>query len=163
MSAQTKPNWGFRAYVASVALISLPLTVRVADATAQPPQTTPSLRALQSSVVGLQGELAALRAGESSHSAEYFFNAVTIIIAVAAGIIAVAAIIATVVGYRMVRSYVASEFATRADSAFEEHGKPRIEASLKDAEGRLATKLEEIDEKLSAEIELFRQAGGRTS
>jgi hypothetical protein len=163
MPNQTKPSWDLRRFAASVALISVPLTAWAVDATAQPPQATPPLRALQSSVVRLQGELAAVRAGESSHSAEYFFNAVTIIIAVAAGIIAVVAIITTVVGYRMVRSYVASEFTARADSAFEEHGKPRIEASLQDSEERLGAKLEEINEKLGAEIELFRQAGGRAS
>jgi hypothetical protein len=134
----------------------------VADAEARPSQAAPSLQALQSSLVGVRRELTALRAGEASHSAEYFFNAVTIIVAVAAGIIAVVAIIATVVGYRMVRSYVASEFATRADSAFEEHGRPRIEASLKDAETRLEAKLGELDEKLGEEIDQFREASGRT-
>jgi hypothetical protein len=87
---------------------------------------------------------------------------VTIVVAVAAGLIAVAAIIATVVGYRMVRSYVASEFASRAESAFDEHGKPQIEVAIGDAEARLTAKLDEMDTKLAAEIDQFRQASVRT-
>jgi hypothetical protein len=153
-------RWRLRAYLASTPPVLFLL--RPGDVAAQLPQENAAVRALRSSLARVSGEVGALRAGESSHSAEYFFNAVTIIVAVAAGLIATAAIIATVVGYRMVRSYVASEFATRAESAFDEHGKPHIEAAIKDAEGRLTTKLDEVDTKLAAEIDQFRHASDQT-
>jgi hypothetical protein len=122
------------------------------------PVSEVSSRALKMTVGRLVAEVAALHAREPAHSAEYFFSAVTIIIALAAGLIAVAAIFATVVGYRMVRNYVAEEFAKHADGAFVEHGKPVIEAALNSVAERLDTKLGEIDARLADELDQFRRA-----
>jgi hypothetical protein len=94
------------------------------------------------------------------HSAEYFFNAVVIMVAIATLVIAVAAVFATIFGYRAVRSYVASEFIERADAAFEEHGQPRIDAAIAESFSRLDAKISEIDEMLAEEIGSFRAAGG---
>jgi hypothetical protein len=94
------------------------------------------------------------------HSAEYFFNAVLIMVAIGTLVIAVVAVAATVFGYRVVRSYVASEFIQRADAAFQEHGQPKIDAAIAESRAQLAAKLGEVDELLAKEIEDFRAAGG---
>ena len=90
--------------------------------------------------------------------AQYFMNVVLIIVGIATLVIAVVAIGSTVLGYRMVRSYVQAEFSSRADAAFNEHGRPLLDKAIEETYRRVEAKLSETDETLAEQLDQFRLA-----
>jgi hypothetical protein len=102
--------------------------------------------------------VAETRQEDSADDAQYFFEAVTIIIAVATLLIAVVAIVATILGYHLVRRYIEVEFTKRASDAYEEHGRPLLDEGIGDMQRNINEKFEEIDETLANELEMFRKA-----
>jgi len=122
---------------------------------------------LAPSAVELQTEIDTLRDAvsvearvrrEQQDDSQYFFQAVTIIVGIAALLIAIGALFATAIGYRLVRRYVEAEFTRRAGEAFEEHGKPILEDRARATQEMVDIKLTELDERFAAEVALFRAA-----
>lgn len=147
--------------VASVLTIGALLAVGGA-ATPAPANAASSRIPLEEQVDQLRKEAADEKAirKEQQDDAQYFFQAVTIVIGVVAIVIAVGAIATTVVGYQFVRRYVETEFSKRAAEAYDQHGKPVLERRASEMQREVDAKLAEVDQKLSDELELFRSAGG---
>jgi hypothetical protein len=106
----------------------------------------------------LEQQVKTVKAGEGK-DAEYFLTTVTIIVGIAAGLITILAVVATVFAYRVVRKYVADEFAVRATAAYEQHGKPTIESGIAELQDKVDVLLERADAELSDALETFRRAG----
>ena len=100
---------------------------------------------------------------EQQDDAQYFFQAVTIIIGIAALLITLGTIVATIIGYRLIRRYVEAEFTRRASEAFEEHGRPLLDEGLSDIQAAVEAKLIDLDERFAAEVELFHKTKGADS
>lgn len=105
-------------------------------------------------------ELESARAQQRTNDADYFFNAVEIIVGIAAGLIAIIAVLVAVAGYKAFRLMLREELATRVTSAFEKIGQPRVEESLREADKRLRTKLAEFDSAAGEALEALRTAAG---
>jgi hypothetical protein len=105
-------------------------------------------------------ELESARAQQRKNDADYFFNAVEIIVGIAAGLIAIIAILVAVAGYKAFRLMLREELTTRTTRAFEEIGKPQIEESLREADSRLSKKLAEFDSASGEALEALLRAGG---
>jgi hypothetical protein len=105
-------------------------------------------------------ELEGARAQQRKNDADYFFNAVEIIVGIAAGLIAIIAVLVAVAGYKAFRLMLREELTTRVTSAFEEIGKPQIEESLREVDKQLGTKLAEFDSASGEALEALRKAAG---
>jgi hypothetical protein len=117
-------------------------------------------QALVTEVRMARKELESARVQQRKNDADYFFNAVEIIVGIAAGLIGIIAILVAVAGYKAFRVMLREELTTRITTAFEEIGRPQIEESLREADGRLSTKLAEFDSASGEALEALRRAGG---
>ena len=150
---------------AAIVVIAVPLGWVAGSASAASPQTTvhPASDQARSMMNNLERRIDSIEADEADagDDAQYFFGVVTIIIGVATLLIAIVAVAATVLGYRLVRRYVEHEFARQVGKSFDERGRPLIEAGMSEMQVQVEGKLAGVDSALADELELFRKATNR--
>jgi hypothetical protein len=112
---------------------------------------------LASEIRVLRNEVREVR-GHEGDDAQYFFEAVTIVVGAATALAAIVAIVATVAGYRIVRTYIQSEFTTQAKAAYDEYGAPAVDKAIVKADELFSAKLAEVDAELARELEIFHKA-----
>ena len=106
---------------AAVAVLAVTLAVPVspAESLAKASAGRAEIRVVQAHLTDLAQEVRSVRIGEGT-DAETALNTVTIVIAVAAGLVTLMAFVATVAGYRVFRTYIDDQFARHANTAYEE-------------------------------------------
>jgi hypothetical protein len=152
-----------------VCWLQLSTTALAAGGVPRPTSSPQSVTAHRTSAEGLQParEIVALQqqldvATESlrnnQYNAQNYFDVVLIIIGTATLVIALVAIGSTILGYRVVKRYIQLEFTRRADAAFDEHGRPILEAAVATLEASVTSKLADVDTALAEQVAAFHAA-----